>query len=219
MWCSPHTENALELAEHNLLPSIKPEKLSRVVDYRLIEHNLNWARYFFPQTITFLLISHVVFTSAPLNRKGYMMHCGGNWYPLMTHLTKFNSLYASAVAKNEDQKSLRSLKEMDRTKSFTIIYIHKNVHRIPSLNIKHPHPPHPPQSSHPCPVLVLGVSRPSSRVLSPVLWLFAPEQGNCFADAHIVVIEVAEASKGDCWQEEETRIGHPDFGIPVNVVC
>lgn len=52
-----------------------------------------------------------------------------------------------------------------------------------------------------------------------VLWLFAPEQGNCFADAHIIVVEVAEARKGDSWQEEETRMGHLDFGIPVNVIC
>ena len=49
--------------------------------------------------------------------------------------------------------------------------------------------------------------------------LFAPEQANSFADAHVVVVEVAKTSEGDRGQEEETCIGHLDLCVTVNVVC
>ena len=46
----------------------------------------------------------------------------------------------------------------------------------------------------------------------------APEQRHGLADAHIVVVEVAEASEGDGRQEEEPRVRHLDLGVPVDVV-
>lgn len=49
--------------------------------------------------------------------------------------------------------------------------------------------------------------------------LFAPEQGNGFADAHVVVVEVAQASKGHGGQEEEACVGHLDLCVPVDIIC
>lgn len=49
--------------------------------------------------------------------------------------------------------------------------------------------------------------------------LFAPEEGNGFADAHVVVVEVAQAGKGHSGQEEEAHVGYLDFCVTVNVVC
>lgn len=46
----------------------------------------------------------------------------------------------------------------------------------------------------------------------------APEERQGFADAHVVVVEVAEASEGDAGQEEEAGVGHPDLGVAVDVV-
>lgn len=54
---------------------------------------------------------------------------------------------------------------------------------------------------------------------SPHSYLFAPEQANSFADAHVVVVEVAKTSEGDRGQEEETCIGHLDLCVTMNVVC
>lgn len=48
---------------------------------------------------------------------------------------------------------------------------------------------------------------------------FAPEEGNSFTDAHIVVVEVAETSEGDSGQKEETGIGNFNLCVTVNVVC
>lgn len=48
--------------------------------------------------------------------------------------------------------------------------------------------------------------------------LFAPEEGNGFADAHIVVVEVTQAGKGHGGQEEEACIGYLDLCVTVNVV-
>lgn len=48
---------------------------------------------------------------------------------------------------------------------------------------------------------------------------FAPEEGNSFTDAHIVVVEVAETSEGDSGQKEETSIGNFNLCVTVNVVC
>lgn len=48
--------------------------------------------------------------------------------------------------------------------------------------------------------------------------LFAPEEGNGFADAHVVVVEVAQTGKGHGGQEEEARVGHLDLCVTVNVV-
>lgn len=47
---------------------------------------------------------------------------------------------------------------------------------------------------------------------------FAPQERHGFADAHIVVVEVAEASEGEAGQEEEAGVGHLRFGVAVNVV-
>lgn len=45
----------------------------------------------------------------------------------------------------------------------------------------------------------------------PVHSSFAPEEGNGFADAHVVVVEVAKTSEGDRGHEEETCIGNLDL--------
>lgn len=47
---------------------------------------------------------------------------------------------------------------------------------------------------------------------------FAPEQRHGSADAHVVVVEVAEASEGEGGQQEEAGVGHLHLGIAVNVV-
>ena len=83
------------------------------------------------------------------------------------------------------------------------------------MNVFQSAPPQPGGSSEPGPVLGLG----HPRVLSPALGSLAPEQGHGLADAHVVVVEVAEASEGDSGQEEEPRVGHLDLGVPVDVVC
>ncbi|KAF3847217.1 hypothetical protein F7725_020245 [Dissostichus mawsoni] len=46
---------------------------------------------------------------------------------------------------------------------------------------------------------------------------FAPEQGDGFAEAHVVVVEVAETGEGDRGQEEEAGVGHLDLCVPMNV--
>lgn len=53
----------------------------------------------------------------------------------------------------------------------------------------------------------------------PQSYSLAPEQGDSFAYAHVVVVEVAKTSEGDRGQEEESRVGHLDLCVPVNVVC
>lgn len=60
---------------------------------------------------------------------------------------------------------------------------------------------------------------PTSECLSQSIPLFAPEEGDGFADAHVVVVEVAQAGKGHGGQEEEARVGHLDLCVAVNVVC
>lgn len=45
----------------------------------------------------------------------------------------------------------------------------------------------------------------------PVHSSFAPQEGNGFADAHVVVVEVAKTSEGDRGHEEETCIGNLDL--------
>lgn len=47
---------------------------------------------------------------------------------------------------------------------------------------------------------------------------FAPEQRHGFADAHVVVVEVAEAGEGDGGQDEEAGSGQLDLGVAVNIV-
>lgn len=37
--------------------------------------------------------------------------------------------------------------------------------------------------------------------------LFAPEEGNGFADAHVVVVKVAQAGKGHGGHQEEAHVG------------
>lgn len=54
---------------------------------------------------------------------------------------------------------------------------------------------------------------------SPQLCSFAPEQGNGFADAHVIVVEIAKTGESDCGQQEEPCIGHLDLCVTVNVVC
>lgn len=46
----------------------------------------------------------------------------------------------------------------------------------------------------------------------------APQQGDGFADAHVVVVEVAQTGEGDGGQEEEARVGQLDLCVAVNVV-
>lgn len=48
---------------------------------------------------------------------------------------------------------------------------------------------------------------------------FAPQKSDGFADAHVIVVEVAKTSKGEGRQEEEARVGHLGLGFAVNVVC
>lgn len=57
-----------------------------------------------------------------------------------------------------------------------------------------------------------------SQCPSPQFYSFAPEQGNGFADAHVVVVEVAKTSEGDRGQEEQTCVGNLDLCVSVNVV-
>lgn len=52
----------------------------------------------------------------------------------------------------------------------------------------------------------------------PALCSFAPEKGDGFADADVVVVEVAKAREGDGRQEEQTCIGDLDLSVPMNVV-
>lgn len=47
---------------------------------------------------------------------------------------------------------------------------------------------------------------------------FAPEEGDGFDDAHVVVVEVAQTGKGHGGQQEEAGVGHLDLGVAVNVV-
>ena len=52
-----------------------------------------------------------------------------------------------------------------------------------------------------------------------VQYSFAPQQSYSFADAHVVVVEVAEASEGDGGQKKEPSVGKLDLGVSVDVVC
>lgn len=52
-----------------------------------------------------------------------------------------------------------------------------------------------------------------------VSYSLAPEQGDSFAYAHIIVVEVAKTSKGNCRQEEEPHIGKLDLCVSVDIVC
>lgn len=62
-----------------------------------------------------------------------------------------------------------------------------------------------------------GVS--SSEFPSPLPCLFAPQEADGFADAHVVVVEVAKAGEGDRGQQEETCVDQFDLRVAVNVVC
>lgn len=64
----------------------------------------------------------------------------------------------------------------------------------------------------------IQVSAPATHTF-PVHSLFAPEEGDGFADAYIIVIEVAQTGKGHGGQEEETRVSHLDLCVTMNVVC
>lgn len=46
----------------------------------------------------------------------------------------------------------------------------------------------------------------------------APEECDGFADAHVIVVEVAKASEGDGRHEEEAGVGRLHLGLAVNVV-
>lgn len=59
-------------------------------------------------------------------------------------------------------------------------------------------------------------SRPP-RTPSPVS-SFAPQQSDGFADADVVVVEVAKTREGERGQEEETSAGHLDLRVSVDVV-
>lgn len=48
---------------------------------------------------------------------------------------------------------------------------------------------------------------------------FAPQQSYRFADAHVVVVEVAQAGESDSGQQEESGVGHLDLRFSVNIVC
>lgn len=48
---------------------------------------------------------------------------------------------------------------------------------------------------------------------------FTPQEGHRFTNAHVVVVEVAEAGEGDGGQKEQARVSHLDFSVSVNVVC
>lgn len=52
----------------------------------------------------------------------------------------------------------------------------------------------------------------------PSSYSFAPEKGHGFADADVMVVEVAKAREGDGGQEEQTCTGQLDLSVPVNVV-
>lgn len=47
---------------------------------------------------------------------------------------------------------------------------------------------------------------------------FAPEKSDGFADANVIVVEVAKTREGNCGQQEETSFGNLDLGVPMNIV-
>lgn len=46
----------------------------------------------------------------------------------------------------------------------------------------------------------------------------APEHGHSLADAHVVVVEVAEASEGQGRQDVQPRVGHFNGDISVHII-
>lgn len=47
---------------------------------------------------------------------------------------------------------------------------------------------------------------------------FTPQEGHRFANAHVMVVKVAEAGEGDSGQNKQACISHLDFSISVNIV-
>jgi len=47
---------------------------------------------------------------------------------------------------------------------------------------------------------------------------FAPQQGYCFADAHVVVVEVAKTGESEGGDQKKCAVGDLDVGLSVDVV-
>lgn len=47
----------------------------------------------------------------------------------------------------------------------------------------------------------------------------APEHGHGLADAHVVVVEVAEAGEGQSRQDVQPHVGHFNGHVSVHIIC